>query len=156
MVYDGCKALDGVCDSQLNSELAGKPKMLIIDDDSDDLELAAIGFERQGFRVKTHQIRGSQDLVDLVNRIVVKHYDVILSDTMVGHFYGPSDVAKAIQSAGKEVPYFGWSGTPNNEHETNWRIAQAKDFMIKPMGMAGYQHLGDRLRSNLGYRCEKL
>ena len=35
------------------------------------------------------------------------------------------------------------------------RKAHAKDFMVKPTGAAGYQHLGDRIRGHLDCRFHR-
>ena len=152
MTYEGCTAArEQGCNY--------RPRVLIVDDDDADLELAEIFLEQLGIIVKTHHLQNDQDLVDLERRIIVKKYDLILSDTLVGRYYGPDEVVKTIRSAereaGKNVPYFGWSGTPNPEHEQKWREANAQDFLTKPAGMAGYQHIGDRIRNYLGCRCHK-
>jgi DNA-binding NtrC family response regulator len=132
--------------------ISGKlPKVLVVDDDEIDLEIAVLGLERQGFRVKTHQIRGDEDLTTLTQRIADKGYSIIISDTMVGNHYGPDHVAKAVQSSGVNVPVVGWSGAPSTLHETNWKRAQAVDFFQKPIGLDAYRPLAEKLKDHIGY-----
>jgi DNA-binding NtrC family response regulator len=156
MVYDGSDIGPGYMNNSalgvVADSISGKlPKLLVVDDDITDLELAVLGLERQGFRVKTHHIRGDEDLTTLTARVADKGYALILSDTIVGNHYGPDHVAKAVQSSGVDVPVVGWSGTPNSVHETNWKQADAVDFFQKPIGLAAYRPLAEKLKTHIGY-----
>lgn len=153
MVYDGCRALDGVCDHQPSP--VAKRRLLVVDDDTGDLYLAKRGFEEDGFEVETFRAYTEQDLANFVEEIVTGSYDLILLDTMVGLLYGPTDIVNTIKSSGIDVPYIGWTGTPNPEHDTKWREAGARDVMIKPNNRSGYPDLGTRIRSHLSCHCKK-
>jgi DNA-binding response OmpR family regulator len=154
MTYDGHSAAR-IAPETTPIDYKLRPKVLVVDDEENDLELAVLGFERQGFRVKTHHIRGDEDLTTLTARVAVKGYALILSDTMVGNHYGPDHVAKAVQSSGIDVPVVGWSSAPSTIHETNWKQAQAVDFFQKPMGLAAYQPLAEKLKTHIGYAISR-
>ena len=74
MTYQGCPPPGGPCNY--------KPKVLVVDDQEQDLTLARLGLERQGFRVKTHQVTGPEDLVALQERIVDKQYAFAFFDSI--------------------------------------------------------------------------
>jgi DNA-binding NtrC family response regulator len=149
MTYTGNSAVRVVPQTTLDYSLSHR--VLVVDDDETDLELAVLGLERQGFEVNTHHIRGDEDLITLTKEVADEGYALILSDTMVGNHYGPDHVAKAIQSSGVKVPVVGWSGAPSTLHENNWKNAQAVDFFQKPVGLAAYKPLAEKLRTHIGY-----
>jgi len=145
MTYKGCPPVGGKCNYQ--------PKVLVVDDQEEDLMFARLGLERQGFRVKTHLLDKPEDLVALENRIFIKGYDFVLSDTNVGRFYGPTDVVKAIKSSGVPVPFGGWTNLPSPEHEAKWRKTEAKGYFVKPAGFRAYEPIAAAIRDSIDCRC---
>lgn len=89
--------------------MASKPKILIVEDNSDVRRLYAIGLNQRGFEVKL-----AANGAEAVERITSEKPDVVLLDWLMPLMDG-SEVLTRLGDAGRSIPVIVISGQPAPE-----------------------------------------
>src|SRR5579872_3503113 len=87
--------------------MAGKPKILIVDDESDVRRLYAIGLNQRGFEVKL-----AANGAEAVERIANEKPDIILLDWVMPLMDGAEVLNKVSDQSGHGIPIIVISGHP--------------------------------------------
>ena len=89
--------------------MGGRPRILIVEDNSDVRRLYAIGLNQRGFEVKL-----AANGAEAVERIVDEHPDVILLDWLMPLMDGPEVLARiAAHGVDLQIPIIVISGQPS-------------------------------------------
>jgi signal transduction histidine kinase/CheY-like chemotaxis protein len=102
-------------------------RVLMVEDNPDDLLLLAIELRRGGFIPEMHRV---ETLEDLREAILQGEWDIILSDYMLPLFTAP-EALKVLQQTGKDIPFIVVSGSMGEEDGVNMMRAGARDYFPK-------------------------
>lgn len=100
-----------------NGLMSAKPRVLIVEDDSNVRRLYAIGLNQRGFEVKL-----AANGAEAIERIESEQPDVILLDWLMPLMDG-SEVLNRIENAPSSTTIIVISGQPKPDHEVHRRIA---------------------------------
>jgi CheY-like chemotaxis protein len=103
----------------------GKPKVLIVDDDSDVRRLYAIGLNQRGFEVKL-----AANGAEAVERIGTERPDVVFLDWLMPLMDGGEVLDRLGPDAGAAIPIIVISGQPAPAVELDPRI---QSWLTKPV-----------------------
>ena len=90
--------------------MASRPKVLIVDDNSDVRRLYAIGLNQRGFEVKL-----AANGAEAVERVAAEKPDVILLDWVMPLMDGGEVLGKLREATGADIPVIVISGHPQPE-----------------------------------------
>ena len=106
--------------------MGARPKVLIVDDDSDVRRLYAIGLNQRGFEVKL-----AANGAEAVERVAAERPDVILLDWVMPLMDGAEVLDKLWQATGLEIPVIVVSGEPQPEQSQG--DPRIQSWLIKPI-----------------------
>ena len=107
--------------------MASKPRVLIVEDNSDLRRLYAIGLNKRGFEVKL-----AANGAEAVDRIRVENPDIILLDWIMPLMNGSDVLARIGENGSRDVPVIVISGQPAPD-ELDPRILC---WLTKPVSIA--------------------
>lgn len=108
--------------------MPGKPKILIVEDDSDVRRLYAIGLNQRGFQVKL-----AANGAEAVERIGTERPDVVLLDWLMPLMNGREVLAKLGENGHAELTVIVISGEPAPPLEG--RDPRIQSWLTKPVSM---------------------
>lgn len=126
---------------------ANEVRTLFVEDSSDDIELAVLALERDGFIVRSCAVQTEDQLRDALSK---KHPDVILSDYSMPGFDGLSALRIARELA-PEVPFIFVSGTLGEDRAIESILQGATDYVLK----GNLRRLGTAVRRALEQSRER-
>ena len=106
--------------------MGARPKVLIVDDDSDVRRLYAIGLNQRGFEVKL-----AANGAEAVERVAAERPDVILLDWVMPLMDGAEVLDKLWQATGLEIPVIVVSGEPQPEQSQG--DPRIQSWLTKPI-----------------------
>ena len=108
--------------------MPGKPKILIVEDDSDVRRLYAIGLNQRGFKVKL-----AANGAEAVERIGTERPDLVLLDWVMPLMNGSEVLAKLGENGHSELAVIVISGQPAPPAEE--RDPRIQCWLMKPISM---------------------
>ena len=106
--------------------MGAKPKVLIVDDNSDVRRLYAIGLNQRGFEVKL-----AANGAEAVERIASERPDVILLDWVMPLMDGGEVLRKLREATDVDIPVIVVSGHP--QPEENQGDPRIQSWLVKPI-----------------------
>jgi len=106
--------------------MGARPKVLVVDDDSDMRRLYAIGLNRRGFEVKL-----AANGAEAVERVASERPDVILLDWMMPLMDGGEVLDKLREATDTEIPVIVVSGQPQPEQSQG--DPRIQSWLTKPI-----------------------
>ncbi len=115
----GLKALVPAC--------SGPLRLLVLDDQPADAELALLALERAGYQVSAEV---TQNLEEFTARLRTQYYDLVLSDFNLGAFNG-MDAFAVLKLLQKDTPFLLLSGSVGDEQAVDCVKQGVTDFVLK-------------------------
>ena len=106
--------------------MAARPKVLIVEDNSDVRRLYAIGLNQRGFEVKL-----AANGAEAVERIAAERPDVVLLDWVMPLMDGGEVLSKLREATNSSIPVIVISGHP--QPEQNQRDPRIQSWLTKPI-----------------------
>jgi CheY-like chemotaxis protein len=106
--------------------MGARPKVLIVDDNSDVRRLYAIGLNQRGFEVKL-----AANGAEAVDRIASEHPDVILLDWVMPLMDGGEVLSRLREATDLDIPVIVVSGHP--QPEENQGDPRIQSWLTKPI-----------------------
>ena len=106
--------------------MAARPKVLIVEDNSDVRRLYAIGLNQRGFEVKL-----AANGAEAVERIAAERPDVVLLDWVMPLMDGGEVLSKLREATNSSIPVIVISGHP--QPEQSQRDPRIQSWLIKPI-----------------------
>lgn len=118
--------------------MAGKAKILLVDDDSSILESLSDFLTLEGFEVDT--TNDGQDAINLISR---NHYDLVISDIKMPHISGIG-VLKAVKEKDNYIPVIMITGYASLDTAIEALRQGAYDYLSKPFDMERFIMIVER------------
>src|SRR5579859_5955502 len=102
-------------------------RVLIVEDEGDDVELELRALKRAGYAVEAEVV----DLpADLERKLRESHFDLVLSDHNLVTWTG-SEALQILRRSGKDIPLIIVTGTLGDERAVEYLKEGASDYVIK-------------------------
>ena len=106
--------------------MAARPKVLIVDDNSDVRRLYALGLNQRGFEVKL-----AANGAEAVERVAAERPDIILLDWVMPLMDGGEVLNRIREATGADIPVIVISGHPQPEESQG--DARIHSWLTKPI-----------------------
>jgi signal transduction histidine kinase len=107
--------------------VAGRVRVLLVEDSELDAELLLLELRRQGFRPEVVRVDTAGDLV---SALTTGGWDVVVSDHNMPGFDG-TEALRLVKQLAPDLPFIVVSGSMGEEHAVEAMRAGANDFVVK-------------------------
>ncbi|WP_224368671.1 sensor histidine kinase [Hyalangium versicolor] len=102
-------------------------RVLVVEDDPDDVILMTLELRRGGFEPEVYRV---ESLEELREALEAREWDILLSDYLLPGFTA-SEVLKAVQETGLDIPFIVLSGSVGEQYGVEMMRAGARDYFPK-------------------------
>ena len=107
--------------------MAGKLRVLLVEDSEDDAALVLAELKRAGYELLSERVYSAQALQDALSR---REWDFVIADYSMPSFTG-LEALKLVRGSGRDMPFIVVSGTIGEDVAVDAMKAGANDYLIK-------------------------
>jgi signal transduction histidine kinase len=107
--------------------MAGKLRVLLVEDSEDDAALVLAELKRAGYELLSERVYSAQALQDALSR---REWDFVIADYSMPSFTG-LEALKLVRRSGRDMPFIVVSGTIGEDVAVDAMKAGANDYLIK-------------------------
>jgi signal transduction histidine kinase/FixJ family two-component response regulator len=102
-------------------------RVMVVEDDPEDMELMALELRRAGFAAELHRVETAEEMGQALRQ---NEWDAVISDYRLPLFSAP-EALRLLQATGKDIPFIVVSGTVGEADGVELMRAGARDYFPK-------------------------